>query len=160
MSDQSNNAGGFGGSLLERPQLRAADLNLIGRAVRKGWGIKPELRQKILDRVELIVDNELDDDLFLKASRIAIEADKLDAKREENVIQEKHYEILEATAVMRAAMEANDIRDHLAKLSDKICKPISETDQTEIDEALKDESEKTLHSIGKMNGTNGKHEHP
>jgi len=159
MSDNTNSTGGFGGGLLDRPQSRAAELNLINRALRKGWGVKPELRQKILERVEMIVDNGADDDLFIKASKIAIEADKLDAKREENVIQEKHYEVLEATAVMRTAMEAADIRDHLAKLSDQICKPIPEADQLEVDEALKDASEKALNAIGKMNGKNGKHEH-
>lgn len=76
--EKPQDEGGFGGAIFDRPTVRKAELNLIRRAVKGGWNVRDELKKKILDRVELIVDAEQDEDIFLKAARIAVEADKAD----------------------------------------------------------------------------------
>jgi hypothetical protein len=78
MSEETRVApGGFGG-LLDRPHHARSgpELNLIRRALREGWPVSSGVMQKIMDRVELIVDVETDDAMFIKAAQIAIHADK------------------------------------------------------------------------------------
>jgi len=113
--------GGLGGNLLERPKIKAAELNLIQRATRSKWNVSQQVKAKILERCELIVDAEDDDDLFLKAAKIVLEADKVDIAGERNQIEEKHNEVLQATEVLRLAMKTASMRETMAKVSDGIC---------------------------------------
>ncbi len=136
-----------------------ADLRMAISAVRR-WGVGDQTRSEFLQEVIRICRESPEDKTRLLAIKLAVEMDKVDAKREENAIQQKHHEVLEATAVIRAAMEAPGMRDQLAKLSDHICSPIPIEAQKEIDDTLTAETDQVMEAmkrldVGHING-NGK----
>ncbi len=102
-----------------------ADIRMATKAIRR-FGLSDELRERMKQLSAKIMEESTEEKTQLLAIKMLTEMDKIDSKREENVIQEKHYEVIEATAVMRAAMGSSKVRDQLAKLSDQICeeKPI------------------------------------
>lgn len=83
MSEQNGKpSGGIGGELFANDRHILSDLNISRRAIRNGWNVKPELKQRILDRMALIIEVESDDDIAIKASKIVLEADKIDLATE------------------------------------------------------------------------------
>ena len=126
-NDTPQNAGGLGGALFQYESVRPSELNLIRKSIRQGWPIKPEVMKKIIDRMELIVENEADDEIAIKAAGIVINADKANIAAEKNQIEEKHNEVIEATQVMRAAIALPASRKALAGLTTSICQPDTKT---------------------------------
>jgi hypothetical protein len=144
-----NEAGGQGD--FSRKDIRMAIL-----AVRR-WGVSDEKRRSLSEEVYRIVKDSPEDKTKLLAIKLAIEMDKVDAKREENEMQERHHEVLEATAVLRTAMQGPEMREQLARLSDHICNPIPIEVQHEIDEVATADAQHVLEIMNRLpdNHVNG-----
>lgn len=133
------------------------DIRMAITAIRKQYGLTQEQRQKMVDRAEMIMDNSADERTRLGAIKMLTEMDKIDAKREETAVQQKHHEVLEATAMIRAAMSGADVREQLADLSDAICTPLPIEVQKEIDGIHIDAATDVVHSLKDIGGTSNGH---
>lgn len=133
-----------------------ADIRMAIKAIRR-FGVSDVLRGKLIHWGEKILDESPDDKTKLLAMKMVIEMDKVDAKREENEMQERHHEVLEATAVLRTAMQGPEMREQLAKLSDHLCKPIPIEVQQEIDEVASADAQHVLEIMSRLpdNHANG-----
>lgn len=73
---------GVGDAFFIRPKVASEDLRLIRRAILNGWPVTDEIRRKVMDRVEVILDQSDKPRDVINAARVAIQADSLNAKRE------------------------------------------------------------------------------
>lgn len=73
---------GVGDAFFVRPNVASEDLRLIRRAILNGWPVTDEIRRKVMDRVEIILDQSDKPRDVINAARVAIQADALNAKRE------------------------------------------------------------------------------
>lgn len=73
---------GVGDAFFIRPNVASEDLRLIRRAILNGWPVTDEIRRKVMDRVEIILDQSDKPRDVINAARVAIQADGLNAKRE------------------------------------------------------------------------------
>lgn len=73
---------GVGDAFFVRPNVASEDLRLIRRAILNGWPVTDEIRRKVMDRVEVILDQSDKPRDVINAARVAIQADSLNAKRE------------------------------------------------------------------------------
>jgi hypothetical protein len=106
MSEQNGKpSGGIGGELFANDRHILSDLNISRRAIRNGWNVKPELKQRILDRMALIIEVESDDDIAIKASKIVLEADKIDLMTERNGKPEEQPKVTVNVAVNNVTVE-------------------------------------------------------
>jgi hypothetical protein len=71
-----------GDALFSRRGTESEDMRLIRRSIRNGWPVSDEIRRKVMERVEGILDNSSDSRDVINASKVAIQADGLNAKRE------------------------------------------------------------------------------
>lgn len=145
-----------------RGDFSRSDIRMAIMAIRR-FGISDDLRQKMVKHGETILDSSPDEKTKLLAIKMLAEMDKIDATREGNAIQQRHHEVLEATVVLRAAMQGENVRTKLAELSEQVCTPLSIEDINEIEKIQQNNAEEVLagiSKIGETNGTtNGKH-HP
>jgi hypothetical protein len=81
MSEQENSRV-RGDALFSRRGTESEDMRLIRRSIRNGWPVSDEIRRKVMERVEGILDNSSDSRDVINASKVAIQADGLNAKRE------------------------------------------------------------------------------
>lgn len=96
-----------GGVLFSRPSTQSQDLRLVRRAILNDWPVSEEIRRKVMERVEGILDSSDNSRDVLNAAKVAIQADGLNAKREAMELDaEKGPEIhLHAHAGTQAARE-------------------------------------------------------
>lgn len=122
MSEQNGKpSGGIGGELFANDRHILSDLNISRRAIRNGWNVKPELKQRILDRMALIIEVESDDDIAIKASKIVLEADKIDlaTEREDKEASQKggnvsvNVNIVEQVVVKQPKAETPKISEQI-----------------------------------------------
>lgn len=132
---------------------------MVATAIRR-YGMTNEERRRLLDEMFAILDRSKDDRIIILAARNAVDMDKVDVSREGNALTEKHHEVLEATLVLRAAMQGANVREQLAKLSDEVCAPLPIEVQHEIDEIHIDAANEVIDAVKKIkdspNGHNGK----
>lgn len=127
------------------------DIRMMMVAARnKRYNLTEDQRRRMVDMSFSIAESSNDERTKISAIKVLTEMDKIDATRESNDIEQRHHEVLEATAVIRTAMQAPEMMDQLAKLSDHICKPIPIDVQAEIDAVAVEDTKHVMEIMGKL----------
>jgi hypothetical protein len=101
--DVEKGPGGSGGTL-ERGR---ANTKLLERALRAGWPVRPELRAKVLDRLEAVIDDpQASHRETTSASKALMDATRLELAAIETAIRaEQHEEIAERVREIEARLK-------------------------------------------------------
>lgn len=98
-----------------------SDLRMAIKAIRKEYSINEDIREKMVANARRIMEESTEEKTILLAIKMLAEMDKINAKREETDVQEKHNGVIEATSVMRAALQNPEVRKRMISISDEMC---------------------------------------
>ena len=119
--------------------LKCHESELLARGLRY-YPVSPEVRRKCIEQAVAVLENpESPNRAKMSAIKVIIAADSINVKRETNEITERHDQVMESAAGIRAALAIPGVREQLAAL-------------TEVSDA----TEKSVANLNGHAGKNGK----
>lgn len=117
MSAQSGTFQGEQGTLAVGDERGASlsDLDRIKRGLAHEWDIPNDLRKKILNGCEQIIDVGPGDKRFISACKVVLLADSLNVRREATASQEQQAFLNASTDALRAALSNPRLRQALTE---------------------------------------------
>ena len=101
---------------MARTEDSRTELTMIKVALRN-YNLKPETRQRMVQRAEQLLESDK-----IRVQLAAIKAlatlDMIDVRRETNEITERHDQVMESAAGIRAALAIPGVREQLAALTE------------------------------------------